>query len=465
MSLLPNWMRRRSDLYTIPADVIVYKDGDYAVAIDGKTKKEIMRSDNHADVINTAIDEVPEYGVVQMLGEFIINKTINITKPLTIIGGKFIRSGEGFALFEINNVSDIIIRNIVLDNLGDQSVYNYDSKGIWVVGQSSYIKISDVEVVNSQGNPIILEQDSSGNVPSNIYIVNNVIKNSLGDGMFIRGNNVTILGNYIITVNDTAIDITAPSGGTIEKITVMMNNVYGSLTGIGVSRGVNDVVIEGNITRNGDGERGAIYVTYYESGQPAPDRVVISNNTIKNSVAGIRCIGDGNDRTLVIIGNVVETITYQYGSGIIIDNYPNSILVGNKINDVQYLHGIYIYSSSNCVVEANSIYSINDTGIFIRNSKYVQVRNNIIVGANYAIREYVGTNETTDYNIIEGNNMSNITSGVNIIGTHTYYDGKIYDSLPTDGFAITNKPILYYDGTYYYLAVWNGSAWVKVQLS
>ena len=46
----------------------------------------------------------------------------------------------------------------------------------------------------------------------------------------------------------------------------------------------------------------------------------------------------------------------------------------------------------------------------------------------------------------------------------TYWDEYEYKALPAT-FAFKNRPIVYYDGTYYYIAIWNGTSWVKVQLS
>ena len=51
----PEVLVRKSDIHALPADIIVYRDGDYAVAV-ARGKGEIYRSTNHAEVIQKAID-------------------------------------------------------------------------------------------------------------------------------------------------------------------------------------------------------------------------------------------------------------------------------------------------------------------------------------------------------------------------------------------------------------------------
>ena len=86
MPLLPAWMRRRSNLYTIPANVIVYQDDNgYAYALDTRKKKIIAGpSTDHASVIQEAINNAPDSGRVVVLGSYNIGSTIYVKKPLTL---------------------------------------------------------------------------------------------------------------------------------------------------------------------------------------------------------------------------------------------------------------------------------------------------------------------------------------------------------------------------------------------
>lgn len=67
--------------------------------------------------------------------------------------------------------------------------------------------------------------------------------------------------------------------------------------------------------------------------------------------------------------------------------------------------------------------------------------------------------------ILAYNESQNSKNGYSLSGAHTYCDEYLYTSLPTDGFAVKNKSVHYYDGANYYLAVWDGSTWRKIQLT
>jgi len=87
MTLVPLHDPLRLATYTpiSPADVIVFREGDYAVAVDGKTKEVLARSTDHANVIQRALDyagslawDESTYPVVAGVGLFEITKTITI---------------------------------------------------------------------------------------------------------------------------------------------------------------------------------------------------------------------------------------------------------------------------------------------------------------------------------------------------------------------------------------------------
>jgi len=129
MSLLPAWMRRRSDLYSVPADIIVYRDGAYAVAVNGKTKQVIHSDVNHKHVWEKAIDSVPENGKIVGLGEFNICE-LEITKSnIEIAGPTLYCDVDGSAIMIIGSrgSSDKIAENI---KLRDMVFYGDPSKNV-----------------------------------------------------------------------------------------------------------------------------------------------------------------------------------------------------------------------------------------------------------------------------------------------------------------------------------------------
>lgn len=86
MPLLPAWMRRRSDIYSIPADVIVYKDGDYAVAVNSRTKQVIDISNDHADVIQKAINSLPSdvMGKIYISGDLTVKERVSLRSNIIL---------------------------------------------------------------------------------------------------------------------------------------------------------------------------------------------------------------------------------------------------------------------------------------------------------------------------------------------------------------------------------------------
>jgi len=82
------------------ADVIIFKDGDYAVAINGTTGQVIARSVNHSSVIQEAIDRLPNGGTI-----FIRRGTYYIYNTITIYRKKVALIGEGW------RVSRLILKN------------------------------------------------------------------------------------------------------------------------------------------------------------------------------------------------------------------------------------------------------------------------------------------------------------------------------------------------------------------
>ena len=66
---------------------------------------------------------------------------------------------------------------------------------------------------------------------------------------------------------------------------------------------------------------------------------------------------------------------------------------------------------------------------------------------------------------IKDNLMKDVTTKYVIDDTSSYCDEYVYTSLPSNTIVFKGRPILYYDGTNYYLAVWDGSTWRKVQLA
>jgi len=178
MTLVPLHDPLRLASYTpiAAADVIVFREGDYAIAVDGKTKQVIAKSTDHAEVLQKAVDALTNGGEVFIKGGvYEISTPIKVTKspPITLRGergfaervaGKGEPGGPwGTVLKATSPISEVIlisdntnyvrspsIKSLTIDGYGNA---NY---GIHV-NYAGGVVIQDVEIYNCIYDGIFLE--------------------------------------------------------------------------------------------------------------------------------------------------------------------------------------------------------------------------------------------------------------------------------------------------------------------
>jgi len=77
-------------VFIVPAEVIILKDGDEAIALDGETKSEIIRSTDHSSVFQEAITVASQKGggrIIVLPGWYTLLSTINIDFSKIVIEG------------------------------------------------------------------------------------------------------------------------------------------------------------------------------------------------------------------------------------------------------------------------------------------------------------------------------------------------------------------------------------------
>ena len=374
-------------------DCIIYRDGDYVVAKNGRTGEEGFREDDVGEVVTHVAEQLELGGLI-----YIARGIYDAYSPLTLKPGVSL-IGSGWATgndrtkatvikrqFDGNLIeykgSDITRESFRIENIMiDGNAENYSGDAIYVDTAKNFI-INKVWVINNKGAGVHIK--SSGL---------HWIVNSRFSQMFYDGNTPAIIyeensGDYIIANNDL---------GTLAGDTELQN------------------------------------------------------------LKGIYCHDSGSGR---VIGNKI----YNVHTGIEVTK--RNIIVGNWINDF-YKYGIA--SASDYVqIVANTLTAIeleaagtNSTGILLTR-KHNVVTGNVIDDELGIYTWGIKEGSSADYNII-ANNKTNLP--YQIQGVHTYCDEWQYTNLPTDGFAVKNRPIHYYDGTNYYLAVWDGSTWRKIQLT
>ena len=200
--------------------IIIYKDGDYAVAIDGMTNNIIAKDINHTSVIQSAINYLSGKGggtIFIKSGNYNISSTINLQPDISIIGENpyttiFIPTSD-IAIFNISNVNNVIIGNFTIDDV------NATTKNAYAItlGNAYVITLRDINIPR-YANVINIVLSSSDVEIKNIHpqrIFGNII-----NGI----NNLS--GNSILqNINGYTMDIFAFSDIIVP---VGTGNAYGS---------------------------------------------------------------------------------------------------------------------------------------------------------------------------------------------------------------------------------------------
>ena len=282
--------------------------------------------------------------------------------------------------------------------------------GISVEGTHNYgSEISHCVAVNNKESGIIPGLSHA------MIVSNNVAIGNKNNGISCDSPHRVIIRNNFCASNDNhGIALFTSIGDSPEHATVEGNLVWGN-SGRGISITPSPYcIVSGNFIYSNDKE--GLYVGGNSRGSQ-----IVNNKVMFNGYDGIRLYDAHN---CVIEGNICLN-NGQAGSGysgIYLEEYANGcVIVGNKCYDDQST-------------------KTQDYGISVGGScTKDELKNNICLG-----------NKSANYNIT--------SSGVVIC------DGIVYTDLPSSGIEPGDK-ILYYDGTNYILAVWDGSTWRQVTLS
>jgi len=352
------------------ADVIVYRDGDYAVAVDRKGNT-IARSTDHAEVIQKAIDHVAEHGggvIFIKAGTYMLTRDspaqIYMKSHVTLIGaGKYATKlvvnrangagkGDGINLNNTvgcrikhlwvdcktydqraaiagSNVNDCIIEDCRLENKDEVfAVYFAGPTG----ADDSYV---DSETLD-KGNKLInceIYGEYPGDVLSWSFQMDSEIRGCKiwGRVALYKGKNVDFHDNIIYGSPNEGIWVT----GKYYNVKIHNNIIRDTPSqAIRVSDNVYGLEIRGNILyRTGPEDEQTIYITEYAEGK-------IEGNYIYQSKGG--AIGLGCDGKLVVRNNIMRECNranrYWYNGGAII-GLPGRrelflLLEGNVVYDL-----------------------------------------------------------------------------------------------------------------------------------
>jgi len=310
----------------VPASVIVARDDEYAVAVDGEAKQVLVRDVNHTSVIQRAIDYVSgrgggtvfmRYGVYTL--KAVNDHALKAKSNVALLGEGTVLRGDGHVkrlLWIPPDTVNFKVLNVVFENAQERAVWISGGEDIWFVGCT----------FRSNVGAAIYCSD----VVRRLRIMGCHISGSGIDVRFIDG---IIRGNTVVDSEGGAIIFRDSQYGVVE------DNYVDNCRGNGIDpSGSPDIVIRGNIVRRcgrdytGDQEQRGITAL--------GERSVVMGNLIEE--CGEYGIGVWNVGNVVVIGNVVRNCgkagRYKYGillhasSGYTLSNV---IVVGNRCYDDQ----------------------------------------------------------------------------------------------------------------------------------
>jgi len=198
------------------ADVIVFREGEYAEAVDGKTKEVIVRSTDHAEVIQKAIDYVANQGG----GTILIKKGVYEIASYLIPRDNITIAGEGAATILkpvppapyrilFGTANNIVLRDFTIDgnkaNIPEWTGNRWDYHAI-EIRDSSRITIENVYIHDVKAGAGIVISACENIIVDNVTITDNGEADILADAMYIgRSKYVVILSFRADNVTDSGI--------------------------------------------------------------------------------------------------------------------------------------------------------------------------------------------------------------------------------------------------------------------
>jgi len=400
----------RKEHFIVSASAIVLRDGEYAIAVDGKTKRVIARSTNHKSVINSAVRHVYNNygrGNVLLIGEFEVKGEDGLGIELysnialegigegTVIKNRLSNPGNNYLITNVNRFSDVEYdQNIQLRNL----VVDYDK----------YCPTSPYY-------PMVLFSNAKG-----ILVENVKFRNHKGEGGWSLG----FQACEDVVVRDVVVEA--------SNEPVFINSAYYGGSGItlgegsdrALTRGVRHAIIEGCIVR------GTI-----------DDAILAGAGAYSYDIKVVNCIIDKSNG--------------YSGSGISVYGSKLVRIIGNTIKggpDASAI-GLRLDGTEDVIIEANTIeVNVPETSTLAYRGKAisipqpaskVKILNNIIVGDFYD--HTIIINSASKYVEIRGNYievLSRQTTGQTIRITSSASKIKVVGNKIIDLNSNTNYNIL-----------------------
>jgi len=411
--------------YYKPFDVLVFRDGPYAVAIDRKGKI-IDKDTDHAEVIQKAIDYLPEGGKLFIKGGlYVLLRAIDIDKPI-IVDGEYptlqLAVGVRDNVIHVHDTENVIISHIIVDGKypenPKQGSAGYPDETLQNGIQLTNVKNSLIEKVIVRNCPWNLIQIYEG-------CENVVVRDSYGENAGWHGFQVW-RGNYSGFINCRCKGVASGQHSPFALEETIGSFVIGCISiidgrgydGIGLYIWPAHCIVKYNkiIDTNGSGIGIRVY----------GDNHIIEGNYIYKTKKGIVvCPSIDADRHYIVIRN--NKIVNPYEHGILVYHQKSTrrvraILIGNFI----YRGGAQTEdpsievqeSTRENVIIGNTIYESCGHGIVIKGLGTRCIANTILSVDQHNKGAYDGIHINADHVLVLGNQVLNINGFTCRYGIH-----------------------------------------------
>ena len=319
-----------------PASAIVFREGDYAVAIDGRTKEVIARSADHMQVLRSAVERG---GTITLIGDFDINvsglpsytRVLPLKSGARIVGhGARIRvhgspEGEVWVLAVVG-ASDSFVEDVAIEGV-EVDLTDAERAGAIHVEYARRVDVHGVRVVDSCDDP------------DKAYV--------FGVRFGLYGADVKYM-NYDVAVRGCSLEFRGVRNSPSLSIywscraRVLNNYIKGSDPDVEQDpakrgpisiQGSRDLVVEGNVIYRG--HHNAIFFADSTSSGRSSENVVIRGNIIIEPEDDH--VDPNNTKRLVVAENVMINGSKSLGWVTPEDSCEDVVIVGNVMVGAGYV--------------------------------------------------------------------------------------------------------------------------------
>lgn len=352
----------RIENVTVRSIDVPFPDGEDEEAIRVTGGSNVTLVDSRSQDVGGSVDEGDG---IQLTGTG--HKVVNNT----VVG----TGDHGITIVDDSGSEDIVIRdNYVNTGTEGSNGYGVNANEFNTTVRNNTVVFTDETGIRSDGanatvvgNTVTDIFGSSGIEADhqNAVVEDNYVANTTKWGLLIDGSNATVRNNTVTNTSSTGI---------------RLDEVYATAVG----NTVTDAGSEG------------IDIDSFA------DDAIVRNNTVRNTVVGIRINEDG-----AIVRNNVVTSTRD--TGIVIER--DATVAGNTVTDAD-ANGIFL-DSGTTTIEDNVVRNSTGVGLFISVSPLGdEVRNNTITGSATGIKV---TDSRNGSNTIADNTVLNVTGGAFVV--------------------------------------------------